>query len=174
MRPEPFSFSIAVHGIPAEGRHFHLEADADARRRLAHALDLPDVLELTADVDVTPLPDGAVSVRGQLGAAIIQTDVVTLEPIPRSVSEDIDVTLRPADRPSSKKPDPPEAEPALEEADLFFHDRIDLGALAGEHLALGLDPYPRAAGVEFEPHVEDNPSGDQSPFAVLKSLKGGD
>jgi hypothetical protein len=173
MSTEPFSFSIAADSIPAKGRHFHLEADQDSRRRLALALDLPEVVELAADLDVKLLRDGVVSVRGKLSAAVVQTDVVTLEPIRQSVAEEIDVTLKPAERPATKTRDPVEGgtEPE-QESDVYFDNRIDLGALTAEHLALGLDPYPRAPGVEFEPHVEDVSAGDRSPFAALSSLKG--
>ena len=38
-----------------------------------------------------------------------------------------------------------------------MNGRIDLGQLAAEFLALGLDPYPRKPGVEFAPVVEDFP-----------------
>ncbi len=46
----------------------------------------------------------------------------------------------------AEQPDPP---------DPIVNGRIDLGQLAAEFLALGLDPYPRKPGVEFAPVVED-------------------
>ncbi len=47
--------------------------------------------------------------------------------------------------------------------------QIDFGLIAYETLAIGLEPYPRKAGVEFEPPAE--PEGFGSPFAALKALK---
>jgi hypothetical protein len=68
--------------------------------------------------------------------------------------------------------------PALEEEgdedppDPIIDGRIDLGALAAEFLALGLDPYPRKPGAAFE-GAEPEPERD-SPFAALARLRGGE
>jgi len=52
-----------------------------------------------------------------------------------------------------------------------LHDRaVDLGALAIEFLVLGIDPYPRKAGAQFEAPAEANDPTDH-PFAVLGVLK---
>ena len=48
---------------------------------------------------------------------------------------------------------------------------IDLGAIATEFLILGIDPYPRKAGVEFAPPAVEN--DDPHPFAALAALKNG-
>jgi hypothetical protein len=48
---------------------------------------------------------------------------------------------------------------------------IDLGALAAEFLALGLDPYPRKPGAEFAP-ISDPQDVAERPFDVLKKLTG--
>jgi hypothetical protein len=58
-------------------------------------------------------------------------------------------------------PDPP---------DPIIGGRIDLGALAAEFLSLGLDPYPRKPGVDFEAPEGDAP-GEESPFAALGKLR---
>jgi hypothetical protein len=62
----------------------------------------------------------------------------------------------------ANQPDPP---------DPIVNGRIDLGALASEFLALGLDPYPRKPGVEFKSLTEDADDARPSPFAVLGKLK---
>jgi uncharacterized metal-binding protein YceD (DUF177 family) len=172
MSPESFSYSIAADAIPADGRHFHLEADEGARRRLAQVLGV-EVAMLTADIDANPLRGGSVALRGRLSAVVTQTDVVTLEPLRQEIEEDIEVTLKPAE-PTARKRDRGAVvrdAPGDDEADLFYEGRIDLGALVGELLAVALDPYPRAPGVAFEPHLEDAPTEDESPFAVLRKLK---
>ena len=111
--------------------------------------------------------------RGRLSAVVTQTDVVTLEPLRQEIEEDIEVTLKPAE-PSARKRDRRAVvgdASGDEEADLFYEGRIDLGAFVGELLAVALDPYPRAPGVAFEPHLEDAPTEDESPFAALRKLK---
>ena len=45
---------------------------------------------------------------------------------------------------------------------------IDLGAVATEFLILGIDPYPRKPGVQFEAPTAAEPGGH--PFAALAAL----
>ena len=56
-----------------------------------------------------------------------------------------------------------------DEPDPLVDGKIDLGALAAEFFALGLDPYPRKPGVAFEPPAEPEPQA--TPFAVLRGGK---
>ena len=53
-----------------------------------------------------------------------------------------------------------------DEPDPVIDGKIDLGALAAEFFALGLDPYPRKPGVAFD-EEETNPEPTDSPFAAL-------
>ena len=52
-----------------------------------------------------------------------------------------------------------------DEPDPVIDGKIDLGALAQEFFALGLDPYPRKPGVAFEQGAESAPA--DSPFSAL-------
>jgi hypothetical protein len=173
MKNEPFSFAVLVRDIPAGGRRFSLQADEAQRRDLAAALDVPAVNALNADLEVRPAMGGAFRVRGTLTASVVQTDVVTLDPVDQEVAEDIDVTLMRAEDVAPSRNTGRELVDAVEVdgPDLFRNGRIDLGIIVREHLALGLDPYPRAPGVEFPGYVEDDATADPSPFAVLGSLK---
>src|SRR5687767_2539043 len=93
MSPEPFSYKIAASEVPQAGRRYNVEADDEARRRLAGALGIPEVSALTAELEVKPMRGGAFAVRGSLSASVVQTDVVTLDPVAQDVSENIDLTL---------------------------------------------------------------------------------
>jgi len=172
MKTPPFSHQVLAGDIPAEGRGYRLQADDEERRLLAEALGIPEVVSLAAEVEVRPVRGRAFSVRGSLAAAVVQTDVVTLEPVAQDVAEVIDVTLMPAASvvPRSRQKeilvDAVEADPP----DVYHNGRIDLGVIVTEHLALGLDPYPRGPGVDFPGHVEDD-AKEPSPFAVLAKLK---
>jgi hypothetical protein len=62
----------------------------------------------------------------------------------------------------AEQPDPP---------DPIINGKIDVGSLASEFLALGLDAYPRKPGAQFQ-----NPDGEPddekaSPFAALARFK---
>jgi hypothetical protein len=92
--------------------------------------------------------------------------VVTLEPIESSVHEQVDLLFTPPDTEAGdaertkKKGDPPEP---------LENGIIDLGVIATEFLILGIDPYPRKPGAEFE---RPKPTADGAhPFAALADLK---
>ena len=46
---------------------------------------------------------------------------------------------------------------------------VDLGAIATEYFLLGIDPYPRKPGAEFQPTGAGD--GGAKPFAALAALK---
>jgi hypothetical protein len=176
MKAAPFSHEVVAGDIPAGGRRYRIEADAQERRLLAEAIGIPEIASLGAELEVRPVRGRWFSVRGALKAKVVQTDVVTLDPVIQEMAEEIDVTLMPAERPALRSRRKEVLVDALEAEgrDLYHNGRIDLGMIVGEHLAVGLDPYPRAPGVDFAGYVEDDPTADPSPFAVLAKLRGGD
>jgi uncharacterized metal-binding protein YceD (DUF177 family) len=170
---EPFSILLLVAKVPAGGKHIHIETDEAQRRAITEALGIVDVEQLKAELDVRPMGAEAFSVRGALTASVVQTDVVTLEPVRQEVSEAIDLSLVPAadDSPSKRRARQQPDAADSDERDVYRGGRIDLGAIVFEHLALGLNPYPRSPDVEFSGHIEDDPAAAPSAFAALASLK---
>jgi uncharacterized metal-binding protein YceD (DUF177 family) len=134
-------------------------------------LKIHGVERVAATLSLKPTGASAMLVSGRVKARVVQTDVVTLEPVAQAIDEEVDLTLVPAEE-RHRRPAPivdidaPEAD-----EDTFSNGRIDLGDIVSEHVALALDPYPRAAGVEFEEIVEDAPGPADSPFAALSKLK---
>ncbi len=171
MSAAPFSRVVRVERVPPGGKHFHIEANESERRAIAEALGILGVSALSAEIDVRRLADAAVGVSGTLAASVVQTDVVTLEPLAQEVMEDIDVALLPAESRRRRDRRGEDEEQPADARDVYENGEIDLGAIAVEHLALGLDPYPRAPGVAFPGHIEDDPSLGDSPFQALKRLK---
>jgi uncharacterized protein DUF177 involved in 23S rRNA accumulation len=170
---EPFSVLLPTRQVPTGGKHVRIEPNDAQRRGIAQSLGIVDVDALTAELDVRPLGAEAFSVRGALTASVVQTDVITLDPVRQEVSETIDLTLVPAvdDSPARKRgAEQPDAADA-DERDVYRGGRIDLGTIVFEHLSLGLDPYPRSPDVEFSGHIEDDPATAPSAFAALASLK---
>jgi hypothetical protein len=171
MTDFPLSHSVRTRDIGPEGRVERIAAAAEERAALAESLGIPDVKSVIAELTVSPARGGAFQIRGALEAEVVQTDVVTLDPVNQQVREAIDVTLVP----SEAGGDAGEAvlvDPLAEDRPEIFHrGRIELGAIVAEHLALGLNHYPRAPGVEFAPHIEDEASDRVSPFAQLERLK---
>ena len=162
---EPFSRIIRIDALPKDGETVTIEATRTEREALAAFLELPSIEALTATLAVRPTAGGGARATGAVRGELTQTCVVTLEPFPAVVEEEIDVRFAPRAVDDAR----PEEELSMggeDEPDPVVDGRIDLGALAAEFFALGLDPYPRKDGAEFEPPAE--PQADVSPFAVLK------
>ena len=174
--PAPLSRRFDAATVRDGAKAVRVDATEAERAALAAESGLPGIETLAADLLVAR--DGAWGLRvtGRVAARVRQTCVVTLEDFASDLDEDVDVRFAPeaeieaeaaarAARPGGGE-DEPEDLP-----DPIVGGRIDLGALVGEIMVLGLDPYPRKPGAAF---AESAPAADDempSPFAVLRTLK---
>jgi len=148
-------------------------------RALAQRLDLLELRRLEGDLTLRRLRGGRVlRIVGRLSAAVVQACVVTLEPVPATIEEEVaeDLALVPPepgesgelviDPAAEEGPEPPGPE-LLSEA-----GALDLGELLVQLLAERLDPYPRSAGAALEEPSDDTeaslPEGRTRPFADLE------
>ena len=164
----PWSAPVRVEDVPESGRHVRLDADAAIRAAVAKAIGVLEVSQLRAEFDVTRQGRDGLRVTGEVSATASQSCVVTLEPVIDQVTEDVDLRFSPdaaettlSDQAESPDVDPPEP---------LIGGAVDLGAIAVEFLALGLDPYPRKPGVIFQAPASDDDA--LNPFAALATLKG--
>ncbi len=168
---EPFSRVMRVEALPREGHTVEIEASASEREALAAFLKLPSIEALSAFFALERLASGGVRVTGAVHGELTQICIVSLEPFGAAIDEDIDVRFAPrADDGAARRP--AEAPKSLsiadaDEPDPIVGGKIDLGALAAEFFALGLDPYPRKPGASFESPEE--PGATISPFSALAS-----
>lgn len=162
-----WSRPVGVRRIGA-GQTMTIEATGEEREALAEALDLVAIETLAADVTVKPWRGEGVRVAGVVRGKVTQSCVVTLEPVPGSVEEAFDMRFHPDVAQASEIDVDPEAPDPPEPLDGY---EVDVGAIALEHFVLGLDPYPRAPGVAFDPVEDESEPDEPSPFAVLESLK---
>lgn len=165
----PWSVLLAIDHIPNDGLHRELEAPANARAAVAALAEVRDVSALTASFDLAR--DGAtIHVTGRVHGRVGQNCVVTLEPIETDIDEVVEATFAP---PGAQTPveEPQRHNTADDPPEPLTGSNIDLGAIATEFLILGIDPYPRKAGVEFAPPAVEN--DDPHPFAALAALKNG-
>ena len=172
------SFLITVSRLPRGGMPIRFKAEPGECAAVARRLDIPAVERLEAQVLAASWGAEGVKVTGRLSADVVQTDIVTLDPIRQKVEEEIDLVFVPENSRLARIAQPQDGELHLDpEGDdipeTFSGDRIDLGALLSEILALGLDPYPRAEGANFH-EVDTDPdpeAGRISPFSALEKLK---
>jgi uncharacterized metal-binding protein YceD (DUF177 family) len=112
--------------------------------------------------------------NGILGASVIQTCVITLEPVKSRI--DIPVVRRFLSKPPVSDSDSEvEIEWAMEEEPL--EAQIDINAVALEIIAMGIPDYPRTEGAELEetnftaPGEDAMTDEDARPFGGLAALK---
>jgi uncharacterized metal-binding protein YceD (DUF177 family) len=154
-----------VMNLPPQGAETRVVATADECAALARDFKLPAIHSLSADYKLMASAKG-VHVEGRVTAAITQVCVVTLEPFDSTVEEDVEVDFA---EPSGMPPEPPTEMHEYEPPDEILNGHIDIGAITAEFLALGLDPYPRKPGADFE--YTDQRDPNDSPFAALGKLK---
>jgi Large ribosomal RNA subunit accumulation protein YceD len=166
-----FSRPVRVEALPKDGLTQTIEANPGERAALAALNGLVGIAKLTATFVLRRAGRGGVRVTGEVHAEVTQTCVVSLEPFEATLDEPIDVRFAPsADGAVGRRgasADSPETV-ALEgedPPDPIVDGRVDLGALAAEFMALGLDPYPRKPGVAFAQPAETE--GEDSPFGAL-------
>ena len=149
---------------------------------LARRLDLVSLDALTAQLRFEPTDEaeGAIRVTGTIRAELVQSCVVTLQPVPRTLSESISVLYAPL--PAEQPEHEVEVLAEDDEAEPLPEDGIDVGEAVTEHLALFLDPYPRhpdaptgplTYSVGKEGPKKSAPGDDKAagPFAALGQLK---
>lgn len=170
----PFSRPTDVAQLPATGTHFEVVATPEECAALAVDFDILGIGALKGQFHITPWRKAGVKVTGVVEGTVTQACVVTLDPVEQQVREEVELEFLPAEM---LEPDEEEIEISTEEHDPpepIHSGRIDLGILAAEFLALGLDPYPRKAGAVFAPAAdgdEDGAAAARSPFAELARLR---
>ncbi|BCJ90636.1 hypothetical protein IZ6_13710 [Terrihabitans soli] len=171
MTQIPFSRPVPVQDVSASGKEVTVTADPAERAALAKFLKIPEVRRFEAHFTLKPRGTGGLSVTGELDAEIVQTCVVTLEDFPAEVKEEIAVRYVETDEVPPTEPGE-EHEADLDAPDVLINGTADLGMLAAEHLALGLDPYPRKPGVQAPEAPAEEAPATHKPFAGLDKLVG--
>ena len=117
-----------------------------------------------------------------MSALVTQTCVVTLEPFEARVEEPFEVEFAPqAVAEAAYERAMAEIEAAHDKAaalaeqrdppDAIINGKVNLGALASEFLAMGLDPHPRKPGARFDDAVAPAQDEKASPFSVLAGFR---
>ncbi len=174
--PAPeFSRTVIADRIAGDEVTEVIEAKPAERQALAHRFELEAIDRLIATVHLKRVRGGQmVRVHGKLDADVVQTCVVTLESVRNQVSDHFDALFAP---PHLIPEDAAEIDILPEEdfPEPLQNGRIDIGELTAQHLALALDPYPHAAGIDFEDHIEAAEEEDEpvreNPFAALAKIR---
>lgn len=176
MIPVEFHRPHRLDQIGAGESNETVTADAAERAALAARFDLQAIDSLEAAYKLRRDGTG-VRATGHLSAKVVQSCVVTSDPVPATLEEDFEIRFIPEGEAGE------EIELSEDECDTAFFTggAIDLGEAAAETLALALDPFPRsagaaetlkAAGVISEDEAEALAAKkESSPFDALAALK---
>ncbi len=141
------------------------EAESQAIARL---MDARSVRKMRFAGRLTPLARGGWRLDGRLGATVTQTCVVTLEPVTTRVDQDVRRLYLPDASPAGAdvilSPDEDEEIDPLP-------DRLDIGLVAVEALALALPAYPRKEGASLTENGYGAEDEVVKPFAALAALR---
>ena len=149
---------------------FDISPTAQEAKALARLLDAQAVRKMRFAGKLLHLDKGGWQLDGQLGATVVQTCVVTLDPVTTRIDLPVHRTWLPQAEPMPHDlvltaDDDDEIEP--------LGERIDLGLVAIEALALALPVYPRAPGAAVpdpgEDFIDEDPP--EKPFAALSALR---
>jgi hypothetical protein len=138
--------------------------------RIAEWAGVESVDAFCAKIDLKKVTPTRFAFDAVMSADIVQACVVTLEPVRSHIEKAFhrDLFLTQV-KPELEVDIAPVDEDGREE---IASPRYDLAVPVLEELALAIDPYPRAPGVEFESPV-DATDAPEHPFAALKALKKG-
>lgn len=178
-----FSRPIAVSRLAGGGAlRMELSARANERDALARRFGLLGLDRLEARVSLRREKAAGggwlLHVDGALEAAVRQTCVATLGTVANDVHDSFAAVYAVGARQTGTTEtvvDPDEADPP----EPLEGDLLDLGELVAQHLALALDPYPRAPGAPppeeaLRPDDKRDTTGpalETSPFSVLRGRR---
>ena len=166
---------LSIEGIvPDKTREETVTATPAECTALAARLDLRELESLSATLAIRRVSGGSIlRVTGKLTAEVVQTCVVSLQPVPATIDARFETFFsQDAETDSQGK----ELSFTAEDEDapeMVVNGMIDLGELVTQYLSLNLEPYPRAPGVSLAAQLaaiglsQEKPN----PFAVLESLK---
>ncbi|MCC6598907.1 MAG: DUF177 domain-containing protein [Alphaproteobacteria bacterium] len=182
-----WSYFFEIESFEGNRQALSISPDEVARRNMAQRLGLVSIENLKADVVIAKRSgEIAYHVKGHFEADVIQSCVVTLEPVPCHITENFEAWYADPDaavsiarlrqeRLSQKNQGEVPILSEKEDPEPIIAGKIDLGELVTHYLSLALDPYPHVEGAVFEakdkPVAQEVPDTLRNPFAALKDWK---
>ncbi len=152
-RGDDWHHFVSLADVDDEGLDLTIEAGDAECAAAARLLEIVGIEALSLEARVRPWHTAGLRVDGRIRGKVRQTCVVTLETVDELIDEIFQARFLPERASRTAENSSEIVIDALEVEDppeVMTGNRIDLGALAVEHLALALNPYPRKEGVELE------------------------
>lgn len=174
-----FSYDINFYELSAREKHVKLSATPEELAALAARMGFISLKNLQAELILKNLgKTKGVIVKGSLKAKGSQACIISLEPVPFDVKEELAFKFLPEGS----------ITPEMEEENIYTLNSedleeipqdgiVDLGELMAQYMVLSIDPYPRAKGamLEADPKkglmVNEPEEKKPNPFAKLAVLR---
>ncbi len=173
------TWSHRLDTIAKGGSSFEQTASADERRALRELYRVLSVDGVRALYQITPKAHGRYRVKGQFIADIQQACVVSLEPVRETLTEAFSIEFWPEDQVGEGTVEFDALD--ADDPEPLARDRIPVGRVLTELIALAIPPFPRAPDADLETHeagdANETAAGADNPFAALAKLRertGGD
>lgn len=172
-----FSRMVNVADIPSTGQGFAAKASLDECAAICTRFDLSAVKCFEISGIIKPHGKQRYQLEAKLVAEIVQTCVITLDPIETAIEQAFKLALTSQEASLQENTeevdlfDPNEEDPPL----LFNEDKIDYGECAVQYFSDCLEIYPRKSDASFEriakPSEENHEEKRDNPFDILQKLK---
>ncbi len=164
-----FSRPVPIDQIGTDECVYDIAAERHERAALAKRFGLVAIDALTARVRARWIRGRkAIRLAATFHAEVVQTCVVTLEPVPAVLDEAFEIGFAEAKR---SEEDVEIIVSLDDDTEPLEGPILDIGEVVAEELALSLDPYPRhpdaAAQAEIGPEEGIGKTSSISPFAGL-------
>lgn len=172
---EPLSaWTHRVADVSERGLEVRRAATTAECAEIAAALELVACNRLDVNYQIRPISGARFRLVGRLVADVVQSCVVTLEPVEAHIDEPLEEEFWPPEQ-------LPEAESGLDAeqealaatiAEAIENGRLEVGRVVYQRVGTALEPFPRAPGAELDAAASATPRDQSaSPFAVLARLK---
>ena len=169
-----FNRMVKLDAVGAMGLEYSFIAEPGECAALATRYEILAVAGLRATADLERPGAGAVA-RVHFVADVVQSCVITLEPVEARIDQRFEVKFMPQDGAKSVE-NSGAAEQSVLAGDVApIRDGVfDLGAVVAEYFSLAIDPYPRKPGIEFIAadynDGETVDSDERRPFSALSDM----
>lgn len=177
-KPAPeFSRPIDVESLGISPMRLDIQADAEERANLARRFGLVELPSLSASITLERDAAGDIRLSGRLKAEVVQTCVVSLEPVRSTIDARVDRVFSPGAEEGEESSEEIFVAPDIDEpAECLADGFVDAGEAVAETLGLEINPFPRAPGAVFTgagtgPAGDEQPIENSGPFAALAKLK---
>ena len=160
------AYTLKFKDIPPEGISLKLTASDQERSELETIIGVQKIDALNADVSITPikLVPGEYHFKANLKARVTQPCVVTLEPMTQDISEHLEIIFTPEEEKVTEPLQEGTVDPSTPFFELIEDEKLDLGEILEQYLAVSINMYPR------RPDAPHELSGEGWTFTTEESM----